>query len=111
MIMVISLPLVALLIVFGMLAAGPAQAAPAGATQNTILSIELAYHENFNSGDPWFEFNFNGCSTNNTNSQYWVDLDNNKTCLPPAQNEDKPESPYRTYGEFEVEAVSSSPGE
>jgi uncharacterized repeat protein (TIGR01451 family) len=70
--------------------------------------IVLAYHEDFNSGNPWLEFSSNGCKTDNRDDRYWVDLDQtNRTCFPPAKNEDKPEKPYRTYGEFEVTAYHS----
>ncbi len=77
----------------------------------TPVPIALAYHEDFDSGDPWYEFDRDGCNARNTNDQYWVDLDSNKTCLPPAKNESNPEKPYRTYGEFEVEAYDSGDDE
>ena len=70
--------------------------------------IVLAYHEDFNSGNPWLEFSSNGCTTDNRDDKYWVDLDQtDRTCFPPARNQDKPEKPYRTYGEFEVTAYHS----
>ncbi|HEX9922250.1 MAG TPA: DUF11 domain-containing protein [Anaerolineae bacterium] len=73
--------------------------------------IVLAYSENFNSGDPWVEFgdDNDGCQAENRSSQYWVWLrDRGETCLPPADaNDHKPETPFRTYGEFEVDAYQS----
>lgn len=70
--------------------------------------IVLAYAENFNSGAPWFEFDSGGCKTDHQSGQYWVDVDSsNRECLPPAKNENKPESAYRTYGEFQVDAYVS----
>ena len=73
-------------------------------TKTTVL----AYNENFDSGEPWIEFNVNGCNARNQNGQYWIELDStDRTCLPPAQNENKPESPYRTYGEFQVDVYHS----
>lgn len=73
----------------------------------TPIPLILAYHETFD-GNPWQEFSNNGCSTDNTSGQFWVDLDStDRTCLPPARNENKPELPYRTYGEFEVRAYDS----
>lgn len=70
--------------------------------------IVLAYAENFNSGSPWFEFDSGGCKTDHQDGQYWVDVDSsNRECLPPAKNENKPESAYRTYGEFQVDAYVS----
>lgn len=69
----------------------------------------LVYEETFNSGDPWVEFETSDCKAENTSNQYWVRLkDDNERCLPPADNDDeKPEQPYRTYGEFEVTAYQS----
>ncbi|RMF05984.1 MAG: hypothetical protein D6768_00140 [Chloroflexi bacterium] len=73
----------------------------------TPVPLTLAYHETFD-GTPWQEFSNNGCSTTHNTGQYWVDLDSgDRTCLPPARNENKPELPYRTYGEFEVRAYDS----
>ncbi len=70
--------------------------------------IVLAYFEDFNSGNPWVEFNSGGCKTDNISGQYWVDLEpTDRECLPPAKDVNKPESPYRTYGEFEVAAYHS----
>ena len=70
--------------------------------------VVLAYSEQFNSGNPWAEFDSNGCRTDHQTGQYWVDVDlSNRDCLPPAKNENKPESPYRTYGEFEMAAYIS----
>jgi uncharacterized repeat protein (TIGR01451 family) len=77
--------------------------------------ITEVYYESFNSGKPWFEFRSNGCTTKHEGGRYWVDLtQNSNSCLPPAKNEQKPDYPYRTYGEFEVlgyhsEGVSNAP--
>lgn len=63
----------------------------------------LVYHEDFNSGEPWAEFDSNGCKTETRDGKFWVDVDRgDRTCLPPA-NDDS----YRTYGEFEVLAYHS----
>ena len=63
----------------------------------------LVYHEDFNSGEPWAEFDSNGCKTETRDGRFWVDVDReDRTCLPPA-NDDS----YRTYGEFEVLAYHS----
>lgn len=68
-------------------------------------TIALAYHENFNSGKPWAEYDDDNCKWYHNNSQFRVEvLKDNKKCLPPAKNENKPELPYRSYGEFEVTA-------
>lgn len=71
----------------------------------------LVYFEDFNSGDPWVELgNSNSdCESDNTNAQYWVRLrDRGETCVPPADEDDqKPETPFRTYGEFQVDAYQS----
>jgi uncharacterized repeat protein (TIGR01451 family) len=71
--------------------------------------ILLAYHENFNDeDDAWQEFTTSTCSTENRDDRFWVTVEaSENSCLPPAQNEDKPEEPYRTYGEFEVTAYFS----
>lgn len=70
--------------------------------------LVLAYFEDFSSSNAWSEFNSNGCQTDNTSGQYWVDLQaTDRECLPPARDQQKPESPYRTYGEFEVLAYHS----
>lgn len=69
----------------------------------TPLPIVLAYYEDFNSDTPWFEDLGSHCKADHTNSLYQVDVDgDNRECLPPAKNENNPEKPYRTYGEFEV---------
>ncbi len=71
--------------------------------KNPQPTIILTYHENFNSGDPWEEFDISACETENRNGQYWVrHKKENRTCLPPADND-----AYRTYGEFEVTAYQS----
>jgi len=75
--------------------------------RNPLPAKILVYYEDFNSGEPWFEFDNNGCNAYHSNDQYWVDLDNGKECLPPARNENNPQQPYRTYGEFEVTAYVS----
>lgn len=74
----------------------------------TPLPIVEDYYEPFND-TAWFEFDNNGCRTDHSSGQYWVYLDrDSKDCLPPADNNDKkPERPYRTYGEFQVEGYHS----
>jgi uncharacterized repeat protein (TIGR01451 family) len=73
--------------------------------------IVLVYSEDFNSGEPWVEFGDDNddCQAENRSSQYWVWIrDQGDRCLPPADaNDHKPETPFRTYGEFEVEAYQS----
>ncbi len=77
----------------------------------TPRPIVLAYLENFNDGAPWPEFDNNRCKAENNSDQFWVRLDDGaRDCFPPARDEKKPESPYRTYGEFEV-AVYHSEGQ
>ena len=80
----------------------------------TPVPIVLAYYNYFNDEDDdwaWFEFDNNGCETDYNNGRYQVKLDDGADdCLPPAKNENHPEKPYRTYGEFEV-AVYHSEGE
>ncbi len=71
-------------------------------------TITLAYSEDFSSGTPWLEFSNNGCLTKHQDQQFWIDLDSSdRTCLPPVAEENKPETPYRTYGIFEVDAYHS----
>ena len=71
-------------------------------------TLSLAYYEPFSTDNAWFEFSNNGCITSNSSGQYWVDLNSgDRTCFPPARDENKPERPYRTYGEFEVAAYQS----
>lgn len=63
----------------------------------------LVYYEDFNSGEPWAEFDSDGCKTETRDGRFWVDVDRqDRSCLPPA-NDDS----YRTYGEFEVVAYHS----
>lgn len=72
--------------------------------------IVLVHHEDFSSSNAWQEFDVNGCSTDNASGQYWVRIrsnSNDRSCLPAARDRNKPESPYRTYGEFEVTAYHS----
>lgn len=77
----------------------------------TPRPIVLAYYNYFDSDNKtwsWFEFNNNGCKTDYNSGRYQVRLDNDADdCLPPAKNENRPEKPYRTYGEFEVEVYHS----
>lgn len=69
----------------------------------------LAYHENFNDEDEaWDEFTTSTCETENRDDRYWVTVsETENSCLPPASNDDKPDEPFRTYGEFEVSAYLS----
>lgn len=79
-------------------------------TPTPTPQIVLVHHEDFTDSNAWQEFDVNGCKAENTAGQYWVRLDedsDNRDCLPAARNRDKPESPYRTYGEFEVSAYHS----
>ncbi len=70
--------------------------------------IVLAYHEDFSDGDAWYEYDNDGCKTENRDGRYWVEADqDDRNCLPPAKNEDNPEKPYRKTGEFEVKAYHS----
>lgn len=70
--------------------------------------ITEIYHEDFSSSDAWYEFNSNGCRTENRDGRYWVEVDSSdRDCLPPAKNDSNPEKPYRTYGEFEVAGYHS----
>jgi uncharacterized repeat protein (TIGR01451 family) len=75
--------------------------------------VVLAYHQNFedkNSSDAWYQGSGygNGCSTTYDGGRYRVDqTKENRTCLPVAKDKGKPESPFRTYGEWEVTAYHS----
>ncbi len=78
----------------------------------TPIPLVLAYHETFDSGTPWAENIGSGCQADHTNGIYQVDVDaSNRECMPPADNNDnRPEPPYRTYGEFEVQGYISGEG-
>ncbi len=68
----------------------------------TPRPITLVYHEDF-SNDNWPEFTTNSCKTDHGGGRYIVEIDSkDKSCFPPAKNQNNPQSPYRTYGEFEV---------
>lgn len=71
----------------------------------------LAYYENFSNNNAWYNIdpddNFGGCyRTEHTSGIYRVTGKEDNSCLPFARNANKPESPYRTYGEFEVTAYA-----
>lgn len=64
--------------------------------------IVLVYEENFNSGEPWIEFDSGGCDAYHSNAQYWVELTEDNNCWPPADSDAN-----RTEGEFQVDAYQS----
>ena len=70
--------------------------------------LQRAYFEDFEGNDNhWVEFDNSGCKTENRNNQFWVDLNKDDECFPPTRDTNQPETPYRTYGEFEVTAYHS----
>lgn len=82
-------------------------------TPSPTPPVVLAYYENFDSGTPWPRGDLgNGCTATHTGGIYQVDQDKSrKECLPAAPNKNKPESPLRTYGEFEVTGYISGEGQ
>ncbi len=59
----------------------------------------LVYHEDFESGSPWYEFSSDGCTSDTTGGLYKVTVESSsRECLPfaPSGNAN------RAYGEFEV---------
>ncbi len=78
--------------------------------KNPLPTIILAYHQNFSSSGAWYEIDQDECEAESTNGRYRVRLkEEDETCLPPAdKNELKPETAFRTYGEFEVTAYQNN---
>jgi uncharacterized repeat protein (TIGR01451 family) len=75
-------------------------------------TLFLVYTETFDNSDAWAEFSSDNCTTDNEGGRYVVDVEGeDEDCLPAADNEDdKPDQPFRKYGEFEVEVYRSEGG-
>ncbi len=81
-------------------------------TPTPTPQVVLAYTQNFedkNSSLAWYQGDLgSGCRTTYDNGRYRVDETQDSTsCLPPAKDKNNPESPNRTYGEWEVYAYLS----